>query len=32
MHWDAQSSGVRIREPAARELEKLWRSFLRGLR
>jgi 5-methylcytosine-specific restriction protein A len=32
MYWDTQSSGVRIREQAAKELEKLWRSFLRGLR
>ena len=32
MYWDTQSSGVRIREPAARELERLWRSFLRGVR
>ena len=32
MYWDTQSSGVRIREPAAEQLEKLWRSFLRGLR
>jgi len=32
MYWDTQSSGVRIREPAAARLETLWRSFLRGLR
>jgi hypothetical protein len=32
MYWDTQSSGVRIRESAARELERMWRSFLRGRR
>ena|SRR5437868_1028484 len=32
MYWDTQVSGTTIPERPARELEKLWRSFLRGMR
>ena len=32
MHWDTQVSGIRIPDKPAKELEKLWRSFLRGAR
>jgi hypothetical protein len=32
MYWDTMSSGIRIAPDAARELERMWRSFLRGRR